>query len=426
VRKKVQRFILEGPPGLGKSYCVSYMVWRILNDTDLRHRPIVYRSKESEFCYVFSDGKLRKDLRPLQSLPELQNSECFFFCDQHQRKESFEDVNAVIFYMTSPDVSRINSLKKMQEKQFLYAPSWSEREIEIARRQIYHDEFSEQRVKDLFRKWGGNARNIFQYAKTADDEEEELQSSLKELCEPEMLIKALKCKLPPRDVKSRFLQYEITPPFYFKRESVMLASQYIAEQAVEILGETREHDLLKLVIEHRGESRVRAGLGQIFEPIVHRRMKHFGLGTITVFDLDDPSQSCTVPLPSKPMRVVTISTNDDLKHLQPGDYGEPDKMNFPCIDAAVKLLNGTVVLFQITVGDKHPIKGTKLSELLALLPAQPFYPLVFVTCEGNDKLSSSQVFLGAEGKRILKVLPPRLGEVLQYVYKLPLVPRPIV
>jgi len=221
-------------------------------------------------------------------------------------------------------------------------------------------------------------------------------------------------------VKSQYLQYNVTPPFYFYRECVTLASNYIASEAVSALDQNRQEAVLKLVLDHRREPGLRGGLGQVFEPIVHLRMKQLGLGPIVVFDLDDKKKTFAVDLPSKPMPVAVVREEEDLGNLQPGEYGEPDKGNFPCIDSAVKLADGTVLLIQATVGDQHPIKGERLKDLLKLLPPQKQYPLIFVTVESNNVLSGNQTFLGADGKKVLTKLSGRLSKIRQYVYYLPL------
>jgi len=86
----------------------------------------------------------------------------------------------------------------------------------------------------------------------------------------------------------------------------------------------------------------------------------------------------------------------------------------------VKLVDGSVLLMQATVGDEHPIKGKWLLDMLNLLPEQKEYPLIFVTCEGNDMLKYRQKYLGADGKKVLKTLAGRLLRVKQYIYHMPL------
>jgi hypothetical protein len=225
-------------------------------------------------------------------------------------------------------------------------------------------------------------------------------------------------------VKSRFLQYNVTPPFYFDRDCVTLASQYIADEAVKLLDSQQQDNLLKLVMDHRQEARLRGGLGQVFEPLVHLRMKEHGLGPILITDLDEEKKQFTVGLPSKRMPVLVIRALADVAKLKPGEYGEPDKGKFACIDAAVKLDDGSVVLFQTTVGDEHPIKGKRLLDILDLLPEQKEYPLIFVTVEGNQTLSGSQKLLTADSKKQLDTLTGRLQDVKQYVYRMPLIPKP--
>jgi len=160
----------------------------------------------------------------------------------------------------------------------------------------------------------------------------------------------------------------------------------------------------------------------VFEPLVHLRMKDHGLGPIVISNMDDTKKQFILELPSNAMPVVVIKAAADMTKLNYGDYGEPDKGNFPCIDAVVRLKDGTFVLIQTTVGNEHPIKGERLKDILALLPAQKEYPLVFMTVEGNDQLCGSQKLLCADGKKALQKPTGLLKDVRQYVYHLPLLP----
>jgi len=179
--------------------------------------------------------------------------------------------------------------------------------------------------------------------------------------------------------------------------------------------------MLAMVIDHRQEKLLRGGLGQVFEPIVHLRMKEQGLGPSVVDDMVDQKNQFIVKFPSEAMKVTVIKVKEDISKLNAGDYGEPDKSNFACIDAILRLKDGTFVLIQITLGDEHPFKGLRLLELLDLLPQQREYPLIFVTVEGNNKLFRAQKYQQSGSEQAMEPTG-KLRQVHQYVYHFPLVP----
>jgi len=219
------------------------------------------------------------------------------------------------------------------------------------------------------------------------------------------------------DVSHRFLSY--CTDLLYSEHTTELASDYIVLQVMQAMQVKQTISIQKFILDNLTEPGMGGALGQMFEQLVHRRMLA-GIGDVDVEDIADEKQKRTLHLPSGPMKLCVLPSHETVtQHLGVGAYGKPLKKTFPSVDAIIR----PNILLQVTVGDKHPIKGEPLKKIITQLDGfseSSEYLFIFVVPQADSvKLKGKQHFHTTKSTKMVK-LPAELKKVTQLVYRMPL------
>ena len=212
---------------------------------------------------------------------------------------------------------------------------------------------------------------------------------------------------------------------------VMYASKYVADQVSERLG---FHDRLKLAAFLKSSESMgvfESMRGQIFESYAHHALitggsfqtraletSHKGI-SISILLLIAFIEKLTIP-PSQTKQLYELN---DVATLSDGEYGRPMVRNWPAVDSiVVNTAAKTVLLFQMTVSNYHPIKTRLLTKLIATFPDGTKFKLLFVIPQENTPTFSVQSYINKDGtKTSSQSIPTNIKKhVVQYALIIPL------
>ncbi|CAI2202101.1 16637_t:CDS:1, partial [Funneliformis geosporum] len=130
------------------------------------------------------------------------------------------------------------------------------------------------------------------------------------------------------------------------------ASEYVAGKVVSIIEERYKHELKCFVKSSSSESAFSSLRGALFEEIAHKILRKGG--RFKIRPLDTNSKDLNIKIPELEMcfysKIVEIEANK---------YYRPIQKNWESVDAIIS----PDILFQMTVGNTHPIKMNGLDKL---------------------------------------------------------------
>jgi len=157
--------LILGTPGI----CKSHFGFLILLLLVRRGETIVYQGREEDSRILFSpQGVQISGIQNKGFEPELRNPNIYYVVDG----EAPSIVNAKTILLSSPRDTTWNLVSKASKGTFFYLPPWSLEELKRCRGSIFDPEVTEAKVEELFRKWGGVARFVLQYANEPTQQEQ--------------------------------------------------------------------------------------------------------------------------------------------------------------------------------------------------------------------------------------------------------------
>ena len=152
--------LILGTPGIGKSFFGHFLVPALfLNEKSTR--TIIYESGPKNCRFLFSRTNVLVGSRS-DFMMFLQNPSTFYIADSC--KPQLCAARSVL--ITSPLRDNWNEFKKYDGAN-LYMPPWSQEEILMCGKGMYSSE-DEKLFDENFRRWGGVARYVFEFAKAPE------------------------------------------------------------------------------------------------------------------------------------------------------------------------------------------------------------------------------------------------------------------
>jgi hypothetical protein len=395
------RFLLEGSPGTGKSGFGLYCIIRYVQAGHL----VWYRYKEfPPYVFIGSDSArelLEKHLAPQQfvtgevyplhkdSIPTLAGIDgivCIF--DPPVGPLQASGGNSFDIVVSSPDVDKLNEIRKSPTTIRRYLPLWTLDEIQMIRQfhRIKGITPSENDIATRFRTFGGVPRTIFSSSAQNDLDDAVRNANLEELKSffnrsNKGPLKPVLIHMNPNDAMDRFVY--------------VFASSDVENLLFNQFKQSWSNDLTWWLAVSRGDGEMQGLRGKLKEHIWHRELilggkfQLKGLGSHSNPIAIDKQQTSVVQIPL--MSFVSFQHLPALTIVQ-DQYYRPSNQSFKTFDSFAILKRELfepssstelcIVGFQMTVSNAHPLLKSGFDDIQAAVdkyfPDLPFI-IVFVT-----------------------------------------------
>ncbi|KAK3833207.1 MAG: hypothetical protein J3R72DRAFT_527227 [Linnemannia gamsii] len=434
--------VVTGTAGIGKSAFLVYFAIRLLAESDDDDPPIIiFHTKGSSECFVFGGHSTVRfgDIKAFK--PFLNLSDTWYFVDSSPNPV-LDQAKTVISASPKTLFSEDPQFKDVDKEvswRYYMAP-WDLEELKNCRTNVADFEVVPlEAVVELYSKLGGVPRYVLRWpmqelklspedlegSKDLDDaktkESARLENAKIKACA--RLEGAINMAKDPVMLMQFFAQgkdsLEFSSPLIHRwpmgdHSTFRLewASIYVAEKVADLLNQDACNQMLeRLIADPKGSAS-----GVIFEAYVLRTFRDGG-HTFEIRNLENEDED---------LASLEIPRNPKTEHFDKITPVPADTLCIPkiCNYACVDLLLAPRDLFQITVSDKHPIKGVPLSKLLESLTQAGWGSskerrLFFVVPGRVYADFKKQNYLTLEEK-VYKTIPVEIQCVKQYVLKIDL------
>ena len=349
IQPGINKTIITGTPGIGKSLFLIYLLWKL-----------VKAGKRVLFVYhpvtIYYDGQ--GGVFELTSLPSVVDhsfwtSDLWCLFDAKGKQEShisaFPYEWCTFVLSTSPRREMVNDFKKPPRPQVFYMPIWTDTELETISPCFSAVIDWHNRFKIL----GGIPRYVLEDSKY---EPTKLLEAACKQCDLDDCIKIIGLDSTITD-KSKVVHslVHMTSEHPFTESSVKFASQAALDIIVEYKGTEAKRKMSELLASCAGNPLTAALCGYIFEPHAIDMLQKGGdfkchklvHGNMKV----KPAETTLKILPSVRVVVDKVEMNQT-----PNQLHQPKTKNFAAIDAWIPGIGA----FQMTVGKTHDnIKGAE-------------------------------------------------------------------
>lgn len=337
--------LILGTPGIGKSH-FGFLILLLLVR---RGETVVYQGREERSRILFSAPSVQvSGIQNRGFDSELDNPNVYYMVDG----EAPSIVNAKTILLASPRDTTWNVVSKASKGTFFYLPPWSLGELKKCRESIFDQKVTEAQVDELFRKWGGVARFVLEYANdpTQQDQLDKAiaTSKLRSIADT---IDAL---TQAKDVSHKVVHF--IPKDNFRSYTTSFASEYVADKIYAEITERNFNDVRDFLNGSMGLGDFGASRGRVFERYIHFRFERGG--TFQTRNLRTGAvENLVIPASVIPKMYLNVA---ELQAVAPNVYARPRQSDAKSIDGVMK----PNWLFQITVAEKHDCREDGLAEVL--------------------------------------------------------------
>jgi hypothetical protein len=389
---------LSGSEGIGKSFFGIYFLIRLIQDG----KKVFYLDRGSDRYTYFCDGRI--EIGPFDNFRRvLSEPESYLVCDSVL--PDYWVGGKILFVASAGDGIRKN-FSKIFHGESLFMPTWTLEELSNCNKYLSR-QISDDRLKDLYEKFGGIPRQCLKSREDLDSSFA-LISSIQSSSDID--LQSILSTVGYEDAPTNgFLHFSV-PNWMngdFTTRRLCFASRRVEEEIANTMLKNQVQSLERFL-----KAAVPAGpwgslRGYLFEQYVHYRLPKGGDYVLEV--LSDDSSNLTMSInASKPIIFHNI---EDITAEISSSYWKPSKGNHPVIDAFVS----PAFMLQCTVSDSHPIKKDVCKNVVKILEEKfsELPSLVFVV--PVDVELKKQTFVDKAGR---VVDDPKLNMIKQYVLKI--------
>eukprot|EP00036_Acanthoecidae_sp_10tr_P020486 CAMPEP_0206309780 /NCGR_PEP_ID=MMETSP0106_2-20121207/12575_1 /ASSEMBLY_ACC=CAM_ASM_000206 /TAXON_ID=81532 /ORGANISM="Acanthoeca-like sp., Strain 10tr" /LENGTH=707 /DNA_ID=CAMNT_0053740909 /DNA_START=118 /DNA_END=2242 /DNA_ORIENTATION=- len=422
---KGEGIILTGNPGIGKSWFLSYVLYRVASE--MPTRAVVFESVAEEKLWVFgADGSVRQlDWEQRRHVEELNDASTIYLFDPagHNTGEPYRCL-AFTIIASSPNKNNYRDMLKHGGK-ILYMPPWSLAELRTAAPFVPKPP-SAQDVAERFAHHGGISRAVL-----SDDPElwdAQLQAAV-ESCNLGAVKRSLGHSDADESATHKVVAYKVIEDGHapYTRVRVDFVSPHVGKLVFDQYHSAKRAELATFLLSAQGSPTVAGVCGALFEQLVHRTL--VAGGTFKLRRLDGgagPAHVRVVPLDTTTVRRVSGLSAIRAVADKPM-YVQPEFGNFPVLDGL--MLNATdgaslsrFVGVQSTVSLHHPLKQAPLLSIIQGLDMaeSDFFDVIFVVWPSTFEEFKRQQYLTADGNVSQRVPALIQKAVRQWVLEVPL------
>ena len=197
--KNYKPIIIEGTPGIGKTFFMIYMLYVC------RNKGIDVAFSTLNVCYILDSWMPRKVIQTTFNDYLFSNESCIYLYDPNQVNEGTGNPNISVFrgrtlITTSQDDRTLSQLRD-HPKEYFYMPIWTLDELKICRSLCYPN-MLEQKVIDGFHLWGGSARHVF-WSGDSDEIQKRLSAATTNYSTMESIVAKMESKFTDKYPRRR-------------------------------------------------------------------------------------------------------------------------------------------------------------------------------------------------------------------------------
>jgi hypothetical protein len=388
--------VILGTPGIGKSTAVFYFLWRLLNDDENAITTVVYRPQQidDDVYFVFRRGgrATRASAAGVRELPD--NSSVLQVFDgstplhTHTKRRTW--------LVSSPRKDVWGQWQKQTSARVFYMPTFSLEEIQRCR-SVAFGRVRERTADLLFRRWGGSARFVLEWADPAlqeqligDANSAAFSANLRDVVHAVATADGGGDKYS----QSPHVLFHLTVQPGYRGCAVIFASDYCRDLVLSVLTTKGVGDVKAFL--SAAESSVSLGSlrGHLFECLALSTM-FSSARQVSMTALDGTGAVASEELHVR--QVVVFDTVDELPGLwreNPRAVGRPRVPNWPTWDA-ITCDDGVLTFWQMTVSapQTHGMnsKGLLKADVLLSAGAPPPRFVYVVLCDPGASYSNRSV-----------------------------------
>jgi hypothetical protein len=346
---KAVRFLYTGTPGIGKSLQGLYFMYQLRLEYGDRI-DIVYQHERSELQYLFcGSGDVYYSKTVHGSFDEyLSKVTTVYMVDG---KGVAERSGPSTFVFCSPDSQHWKEFAKVRDFEIRYLPVWPLQHLLVAR-ELFYSSVSEERVAELYGKWGGVPRVALEKANDISYQVNVMDGAFSQAgCSLSDILATVGELSAPNQHSNKLLHYVVEDDYIHKH--VVFASQWVAEEIVKRAGDQAERSVREFMASQAVNPQAAGLRGQVFEALAHRvllRGGNFDIRPLLSSQASERGSEAWPPMTYKELK----DTNSIGKMMDGGPhslYLVPKAKNNAAFDA----IRPPTDALQMTVSRHHPI-----------------------------------------------------------------------
>eukprot|EP00047_Mylnosiga_fluctuans_P000227 m.188750 g.188750 ORF g.188750 m.188750 type:complete len:720 (-) comp10032_c1_seq1:1216-3375(-) len=403
--------LVLGNPGIGKTYFGLYLLLRAIR----AKRTVVYYNVviRPNAAFLFTASGEALALKPSDERIEaaLHLSSTLYIVDSFP--PPIYDCCTVL--ITSPNRSIFKDFNKSAPGmgvEALYMPVWSLDELKLLRDAI-RPNLDDADITALFEHWGGIARAVVENAKRLirflGQPRNPLETAIN-TCSVKQTLEALGNQSEhAEDISHKLIHAQCTTDFLLA--GYEFASEYVRVRVLDRLARKERFALLRFAA-LRGDSFSAALRSHVFEFMAHERLA--AGGEFACKPLAGPTpvlSTITIPRSVVMHRSTPLMLDELASTSATPTYFWPWQRNFAAVDSIRVVVGERPMLFQMTVGSCHPVKGMALKKLLDMIGE--VRGLYFVVPADRFEAFRSQQYVIESGDPLTHI-PIAVQEVQQF------------
>ena len=327
-----------GSPGIGKTHFALYLAFYITRrytETD-----IIYQ--QSEEGNVITTLCINQQNRSVVKFPGGLGGE--YQANSFYIADSIAPSRCKTIYtclVTTPKNIRWHEFSKQEDVMTYYAPIWTEDEIWNVWRssEKYMRNITEDRVKELIKRWGCIPRRVF-----VEYNREPKISEILPHCDVYSFLKN-----QGTDYNDNYSGkiIHIIPHSNFTDKNYVPASNEICEAMFRYYKNQTKQQIIEIVRKFARTSGAPLS-GRFFEMMAHDVLRKGGKFKVRCLSNNNESEL--------DLQELEFKHFDEIDEITPGYYNIPTDPTFKSIDSLVPNRNGSNHLYQTTIAEKHNIK----------------------------------------------------------------------
>lgn len=417
LRTERARVGVIGNPGIGKTFFSYYLLMKAAREG----KTVVYETRESEGDqpqWLIFHGDIACEVpvnHPYGKRLLKKDNNALYLVDARAPKL----VKAPTVLVTSPRLEVYDDFcrKRSSNGEPLYMPVWSWEEL-LALREECFPSTDVEKVKAVYARWGGIAREVLYYTDQNIDRKDKANDPLRAAIDWAPIDKIMTANSVGAEghaVSHRLFHAVSSAPKY-QLEGYQVASDYVNEELMKHWALVKERELKEFAAFSGGNPILGALRGHAFEYLAHKQLQAGG-----AFDIKElgagHAANTTWNLPKSALIMLDrapIGADADGSDC----YLKPTSRNFAAVDSVLftKAAGGVpkAFLFQMHSGEAaHPVKHKPLSDLLRSLHGVEVVGLVFVVPKDRFESYVHQNYVD-ERKHVVKKLSAAVKSLKQY------------
>ncbi len=407
--QSLRRVVITGTPGIGKSCFALYWLYELC-----RSGKTVIVQLQADFYRFSGDAVLTGYFEDFGRAGYFTDKECWFLCDPDVKQPPYEGCLGVTLVFTSPERDRYKQFLKAHKATTRYMPVWSEDEL-MRTREHMHEQLSADLVHQLYLQWGGIPRYVLEYAQD-ETQQDSLNTAITKCLKAG--IGAVIGNAGEVSGSTEFLSDKVLhiQTEDFKSIQLIWASEYAFNRFVQEQDKAMKEELRAFLRTSSNMPSVATLRGYLFEPYVHKTILK-GKG----FQYRVLDEEAEAPFVLGPMEEKLFDCLRDLPSVEPQKYYRPTVNNLPAGDAFC-VVDDALVMFQITVSLKHPVKMqgfTSIYEVASKTCDVQRCVLAFLVPPDNFRTFRAQPF-HTVNNTVALCTPPHITSCTQWAVSIPL------